>query len=367
MLGISGWRSRLCTIVFGLGIYLVVSALISTRKINFPTYDPLQQFRNLPPGDSSSLVARSLNSDTETHVSTTKIHSVDSQSPALRHHHHPRNLAAAIDHVQQKRVTNNQRIPPRKLRNGPQIDWCHPLKLKPIPGPVVALASFPGSGNTWLRYLIQQASGYLTGSVYKDYALLKNGFPAESVANGSVLVVKTHEFGPEARKKFDRVILLVRDPFASLKAEFNRRSGGHTGHASPARYKRNGGKYWKNFINTKGEEWARMNLDWFHSFSPENRLVTFYDELLSKPLAVLKTILEFLQVSVVPTSMQCVMDRKEGIYKRGKKKLGIEVFTSGMKAFLQEKQRDVYTVLQKTGYTSNNNSSATQENAKTTL
>ena len=103
LLGISGWRSRLCTIVFGLGVYLVVSALISTRKINFPTYDPLQQFRNLPPGDSSSLVARSLNSDTETHVSTTKIHSVDSQSPALRHHHHPRNLAAAIDHVQQKR------------------------------------------------------------------------------------------------------------------------------------------------------------------------------------------------------------------------------------------------------------------------
>ena len=135
------------------------------------------------------------------------------------------------------RVTNNQRIPPRKQRNGPQIDWCiHPLKLKPVPGPIVALASFPGSGNTWLRYLIQQASGYLTGSVYKDYALLKNGFPAESVANGSVLVVKTHEFGPEARSKFDRVILLVRDPFASLKAEFNRRSGGHTGHASPARY-----------------------------------------------------------------------------------------------------------------------------------
>ena len=67
--------------------------------------------------------------------------------------------------------------------------------------------------------------------------------------------------------------------------------------------------------------------------------------------------------------MQCVMERKEGIYKRGKKKLGIEVFTPGMKDFLQEKQRNVYTVLQKTGYytSNNNNSSATQENAKTTL
>lgn len=97
---------------------------------------------------------------------------------------------------------------------------------------MVALASFPGSGNTWLRYLLQQATGLLTGSVYKDYALLKNGFPAESIANGSVLVVKTHEFGPKSRSKFDRVVLLVRDPFASLLAEFNRRSGGHTGHAS---------------------------------------------------------------------------------------------------------------------------------------
>ena len=65
------------------------------------------------------------------------------------------------------------------------------------------------------------------------------------------------------------------------------------------RYKRNGGKYWKNFVNTKGEEWARMNLDWYHTFSPENRLVILYDELLSNTLAVLKTILEFLQVTFV--------------------------------------------------------------------
>ena len=130
------------------------------------------------------------------------------------------------------------RIPPRRLRNGPQIEWCHdpPLVYRVPPGPVVALASFPGSGNTWLRYLLQQATGLLTGSVYKDYALLKNGFPAESVVNGSVLVVKTHEFGTEATSKFDRVILLLRDPMASLKAEFNRRSGGHTGHASVDRY-----------------------------------------------------------------------------------------------------------------------------------
>ena len=95
---------------------------------------------------------------------------------------------------------------------------------------MTALASFPGSGNTWLRYLLQQvsnppsslsliqfpskipsqATGISTGSVYKDFALLKNGFPMESVSNGSVLVVKTHKWGGGGRKPFDAAILLIR-------------------------------------------------------------------------------------------------------------------------------------------------------------
>ena len=112
------------------------------------------------------------------------------------------------------------------------INWSKPLGLKAAPGPVTALASFPGSGNTWLRYLLQQVTGVSTGSVYKDAALLKNGFPAESVANGSVLAVKTHEWGAAGRQQFAEAILLVRDPFDSILAEFNRRSGGHIWYAS---------------------------------------------------------------------------------------------------------------------------------------
>ncbi len=89
----------------------------------------------------------------------------------------------------------------------------------------------------------------LTGSVYKDYALLKNGFPGESVTDASrVIAVKTHEFGPDALGAFDRAVLLVRDPFASILAEFNRRAGGHVGHASADKYRRSGGKYWRSFV-----------------------------------------------------------------------------------------------------------------------
>ena len=35
---------------------------------------------------------------------------------------------------------------------------------------------FQGSGNTWARYLIQQASGYATGCIYNDGALKKGNW-----------------------------------------------------------------------------------------------------------------------------------------------------------------------------------------------
>lgn len=85
-------------------------------------------------------------------------------------------------------------------------------------------------------------SGVYTGSVYKDYGLLKNGFPAESVVNSSVSVVKTHEWGASARRPFTKAVLIIRSPNAAIQAEFNRQSGGHIGFASPDRYKRNKGK-----------------------------------------------------------------------------------------------------------------------------
>lgn len=45
----------------------------------------------------------------------------------------------------------------RARRSRPR--WCRPLRYLSNPKPPVALVSFPGSGNTWLRYLLQQATG----------------------------------------------------------------------------------------------------------------------------------------------------------------------------------------------------------------
>ena len=98
--------------------------------------------------------------------------------------------------------------------------------------PIVALVSFPGSGNSWVRHLIEQATGIYTGSLYCDQTL-KAFFPGEHLVSGNVIVVKTHRpdsfnlptnvqenFG---KKSFEKAILIVRDPYDALISEANRK------------------------------------------------------------------------------------------------------------------------------------------------
>ena len=105
----------------------------------------------------------------------------------------------------------------------------------------IALASFPGSGNTWVRGLIQGVTGLCTGAIYCDRTLRKTGFPGESIRSGIALVVKTHHEDPrwtgiyydksapfsyfkevEHIPVYTSAIFLLRNPFDSLVSEYSR-------------------------------------------------------------------------------------------------------------------------------------------------
>ena len=97
----------------------------------------------------------------------------------------------------------------------------------------VGLVSFPGSGNTWVRGLLEQVTGYCTGSIYCDIGLLEKGFAGEYVQNSAVLVVKTHAISPLwsnesitvkplRSPRFSGIIFIIRNVFDALKAEMNR-------------------------------------------------------------------------------------------------------------------------------------------------
>lgn len=95
----------------------------------------------------------------------------------------------------------------------------------------VALASFPGSGNTWIRSMLEAATGVCTGFYYCDMSLRVKGFAGEAITSSAVLVVKTHMKVPSwepactagsQRPCFQSAIFAVRNPFDALVAEWNR-------------------------------------------------------------------------------------------------------------------------------------------------
>jgi len=168
----------------------------------------------------------------------------------------------------------------------------------------------------------------------------------ESVTDASVLAVKTHEHNPNSKFKFNKVILIVRDPFESLQAEFNRQSGGHIGHAPVNSYKRQGGKHWKSFAYNGAIKWANTNTYWFNSFpDPSTRHVIFYDELVRDTQHELQKVLDFLSIDITKNQMKCAMKHKEGLYHRLKKKVGVELFDAKLRQTINDIKERVYTLL----------------------
>ena len=60
---------------------------------------------------------------------------------------------------------------------------CEPLRFLPknLKHIRTDLVSFPGSGNTWARHVIEQASGIYSGSIYEDKTLFSTGLCSVSL------------------------------------------------------------------------------------------------------------------------------------------------------------------------------------------
>ncbi len=92
----------------------------------------------------------------------------------------------------------------------------------------VVLASYPRSGNTLLRRLLEEATGVITGSdtspLFKlSKSLTADGLQGEGVVDDRVHIVKTHWPERKGWRRFSsrRVILLLRNPFHAIESYFH--------------------------------------------------------------------------------------------------------------------------------------------------
>ena len=84
------------------------------------------------------------------------------------------------------------------------------------------LVSYPGSGNSWVRQLLESATGIYTGADRDcDLDYIKYGMLGEGVSSKNVLAIKFH-FGPLPIQPFKKVIYIIRNPYDAFVAEYRR-------------------------------------------------------------------------------------------------------------------------------------------------
>lgn len=160
----------------------------------------------------------------------------------------------------------------------------------------VYLATYPRSGNHWIRYLIEECTGIATASVYRDVIPLHmenpfevgffppNGYEQNRIypTREDIIFIKTHyPCMPSNQfdlKKCTKTIRVVRNPIDSF----------YSAHIYPGNNNLDK-KMSIEFIKRHIKTWEYFQTYWNNQ---EDLLTIRYEDLLKDPLSLLKIILQ---------------------------------------------------------------------------
>lgn len=147
-----------------------------------------------------------------------------------------------------------------------------------------ALASFPRSGNTWIRYLLEQAVGEQCGSIYKDRIMPRG---KEGIA------IKTHALDS---KEYDRALHVLRNPFDVIESYFH--------------WKRDVAEKkdvdWNENVRSTAKEWREHTEHWLNARCETLRVR--YEDLKSQPRSELAKIVTWLGYSLTQEQITAAVD-----------------------------------------------------------
>lgn len=177
------------------------------------------------------------------------------------------------------------------------------------------MASFPRSGNTWLRFMIEKATGEPAGSVYEDRIMPRG-------PNG--VVIKTHELDSY---RYTHAIHLVRNPFDAIESYFH--------------WKRDVADLemaWDDHFQASVADWRAHAVHWLEAEGRKYRVR--YEDLHSDTVGELGEVVQWLGFEVPPSRLRTVAEassldkmRREvsdlggRFFRRGQVNAGIDQFT----------------------------------------
>ena len=168
------------------------------------------------------------------------------------------------------------------------------------------LASYPRSGNTWLRHLLERITGLVTGSDTRPDRNLSRALSCHPtkplvgegvVEDSHVSVVKTH--WPERRglRHFSasRVVLIVRNPYDTIDSYWNLcTTNTHDKVVHDTIYQKYSSK-WRGLVQSEIYTWKQFHEYW-HSQQTNSLpvLIVRYEDLVLEPQSTLERIVPFV-------------------------------------------------------------------------
>ena len=171
--------------------------------------------------------------------------------------------------------------------------------------PTRALVSYPGSGNTWLRVLIEAATGVFTGSIYEDEDIIDRGHLGEQVdfRDGTTILQKAHAVYPMNISKLfgGKGVLLIRNPYKALISSWN--------YASTHSHIRStntevGSKQFVAWARNEIMAWLKIITDWVDNSVDLHYI--FYENVKENPMKELRVLLKYLNVSIDESRLACI-------------------------------------------------------------
>lgn len=226
--------------------------------------------------------------------------------------------------------------------------------------PLRGLFSFPSSGSSWTRYLLEAASGVFTGSEYRAESLVQVGMLGELAAidSGWTLIQKSHGFSVDPRRDLHMVdmarlgcgyVLLLRHPADAIVGTRHLDAAWQTGFAAASQFS---GADWQKYLHYLAETWLDFNMERLHACPKEHMHVVIYEQLVKDPLRELRLILKFIGVDPSSGRMVCVKKFPNGSMKRNHSLAPSipHAFTMKDKTLLHKYVRTLNTALEMKGF-----------------
>ncbi|XP_068248563.1 sialate:O-sulfotransferase 1-like [Palaemon carinicauda] len=187
----------------------------------------------------------------------------------------------------------------------------------------VFLHSFPRSGNTWVRYLLEAATGIFTSSFYTDRTLIRQGYLGErdKFRQGTTIATKLHFIKHLKQYRWAPCITIIRNParlFISLWSYVNIKNR-RVKHTAVIPEKTFESKEFHTFIQGKLKKWLRTYI-----FALTNRKKIFplsYELIREDPIGQTRRLLKFLHIKPDEKRLACLSKHLIGKVKAGQRQI----------------------------------------------